>query len=40
MENTICQKITLALLPAHKSLTVPQLVRETGVAGRALLPAR
>jgi hypothetical protein len=35
---TVCQKITLALLQPHKKLSVPQLIRETGVAGRELLP--
>jgi hypothetical protein len=40
MDNspTVCQRITLALLEPHKKLTVPQLIRETGVAGRDLLP--
>jgi hypothetical protein len=35
---TVCQKITLALLQPHKKLSVPQLIRETGVAGWELLP--
>jgi hypothetical protein len=35
---TVCQKIILALLRPHKKLTVPQLIRETGVPGDEILP--
>ena len=38
MKNSICQRIMLSLLAPHRSMTVPELSRETGVAARALLP--
>jgi hypothetical protein len=38
MENTVCQKITQALLEPHRYLTVTELIRETGVPGPCLLP--
>jgi hypothetical protein len=38
MQNTVCQQITAALLPPHKSLTFSGLMRETGASGDALLP--
>jgi hypothetical protein len=35
---TICQKIIRALLRPHEKLTIPQLIRETGVRGHEILP--
>jgi DNA-binding GntR family transcriptional regulator len=38
MYRTVCQLIDLALLQPGKALTVNELIVETGVSGRALLP--
>jgi hypothetical protein len=38
MENTVCQKITQALLEPHRHLAVAELARETGVPAPCLLP--
>jgi hypothetical protein len=35
---TISQRITLALLRPHRKLSIPELVRETGVDRKELLP--